>query len=67
MKYRRTGPSPLVHVPMDGAERMVAMAEGNRGGWTVRANCVKGKHDLAATAGPSAGLPGVVFAEKQGG
>lgn len=67
VKDGRSSPAPLVGVPVDWAQLVVAMTKRNGPGRSIRPHRVKGKNDLPATLCPAATEGGVVFADVLGG
>ena len=67
VKDGRSGTSPLVGIPVNGAQFVVAMTKGDRPWSSVGSHGVEGKDDLPATLRPAAMHGGVVFADVLGG
>ncbi len=67
VKDGRSRSSPLVGIPVDGAEFVVAMTKGDGPGRSVWSDGIKGQNDLPATLCPAATHRGVVFADVLGG
>jgi hypothetical protein len=63
----RSSSAPLVGIPMDWAQFVVAMTKGDGLGGSVRSDWIKDKNDLPATLRPAAMHRGVVFADVLGG
>jgi hypothetical protein len=67
VKDGRSSSAPLVGIPVDWAEFVVAMTKGDGLGRSVRSDWIKDKNDLPATLRPAAMHRGVVFADVLGG